>query len=77
MTRPIREIAREIVKIWYCPNFAARPYLGAMLELDGPNDYYLHDSAKSVVLYFLSNARTWRGPDARRLKAELKEIIGA
>jgi hypothetical protein len=28
------------------------------------------------VLYFLANAGTWRGPDAKRIKAELKEMVG-
>jgi hypothetical protein len=30
------------------------------------------DSARSVVLYFLSNASSWRGDVAKRVKAELK-----
>jgi mitochondrial fission protein ELM1 len=29
-------------------------------------------SAKSIVLYFLSNASSFRGPEAKRIKAELK-----
>jgi hypothetical protein len=32
------------------------------------------DSAESIVAYFLSNAATWRGADARRIKAELKAL---
>lgn len=31
---------------------------------------------RSIVLYFLSNATTWRGDDARRIKAELKKLAG-
>jgi hypothetical protein len=27
-----------------------------------------------VVLYFLSNARTWKGEVAKRVKAELKKM---
>ncbi len=57
--RPIYEIARD----WKKVNFAAVPYLRAMHELDG---MYGYDTAKSIVLYFLSNASTWRGPDASR-----------
>jgi hypothetical protein len=38
------------------------------------DDYYL-DSGRSVVLYFLSNAASWRGDDARRIKKELKEML--
>jgi hypothetical protein len=34
------------------------------------------DSAKSIVLYFLANANTWRGEKARAIKVELKKIAG-
>ena len=33
------------------------------------------DDGGSIVLYFLSNATTWRGEDARRIKAELKSLL--
>lgn len=72
--RPIYEIAREIRKDWKSVNYAAKPYLDAMMSLDSIDDSYGWDSAKSVVLYFLCNAGTWRGETARRIKAELKEM---
>lgn len=72
--RPICEIAREIRKDWKKVNFAAKPYLDAMMSLESIDDRYYFDSAKSVVLYFLSNAGTWRGETAKRIKAELKEM---
>jgi hypothetical protein len=73
--RTIRTIAVEIAQTWgEKVNFAAKPYLDAMLEDDGSGMYY-YDTMDSVVLYFLSNASTWRGDDARRIKAELKAII--
>jgi len=28
-----------------------------------------------IVRYFLSNATTWRGETARRIKAELKQML--
>lgn len=71
MTRSISEIAWEIKRDWKQPNYAAVPYLQAMMSLDMVSDSYGADSAKSVLLYFLSNAGTWRGPVARRVKAEL------
>jgi hypothetical protein len=74
--RPIYEIAREISKAWPKPYFGAVPYLEAMQSLDRITDDYYADSGKSVVLYFLSNATTWRGDDARRIKAELKSLTG-
>lgn len=72
--RPIYEIAREIRKDWAKVNFAAEPYLKAMECLDSIDDNYYYDSAKSVVLYFLCNASTWRGETAKRIKAELKAM---
>ena len=73
--RPIYEIAREIRKDWGAKTSAyAKPYLDAMSCLDSINDSYGWDSAKSVVLYFLANAGTWKGETARRIKKELKEM---
>ena len=74
MSRPLYEIASEIRKDWSPVNFAAKPYLDAMRELSSINDDYYEDSAHSVVLYFLSNAASWRGENARRIKAELKSL---
>jgi hypothetical protein len=74
--RTISEIAREIKKVWGGKvYFGARPYLDAMISLTDKNSMYYQDDAKSVVLYFLSNASTFRGEDAKRLKLELKEVI--
>lgn len=75
MTRPIHQIAEEIRKDWQKPYFGAVPYLQAMLTIDSIKDDYYADSAKSVVLYFLSNATTWRGAKAREIKAELKAML--
>ena len=72
--RPLASIAREIINDWKHPYFGAVPYLGAMSSLISINDEFGADSAKSVVLYFLANANTWRGPVARRVKAELKAM---
>jgi hypothetical protein len=73
-SRPLYVIAREIKATWPKVYFGAVPYLDAMGSLDSINDTYGYDDAKSVVLYFLSNATTWRGDDARRIKAELKSL---
>jgi len=72
--RSIRAIALDICKEWTKINFAAKPYLDAMLQLNSINDRYYDDSAKSVVLYFLSNASSFRGERAKVLKAELKAL---
>jgi len=74
-TRPLYEIAREIRKDWGAKvNFAAKPYLDAMATLNTIDDNYGWDSGKMIVLYFLSNASTWRGETAKRIKAELKAM---
>ena len=70
--RPLHEIAREISREWKRPYFGAVPYLQAMRELDTCADPYGADSGTSIVQYFLSNASTFRGDAARRIKRELK-----
>ena len=72
--RPISTIASEIAADWKNVNFAAKPYLSAMFSLNSINDNYYFDSAKSIVLYFLCNAGTWRGETAKRIKSELKAM---
>ena len=74
MSRPLHEIAREIRRDWTKVNYAAKPYLEAMSCLDSIRDNYYNDSGRSVVLYFLANASTWRGETAKRIKAELKAM---
>jgi len=73
--RSLHTIANEIELDWEKVNYAARPYLDAMKSLDKITDNYYLDSAKSVVLYFLSNASSWRGDIARKTKVELKTMI--
>jgi hypothetical protein len=76
-TRSISAIARDIRRDWGAKvNFAAKPYLQEMLYLDTPQDSCGYDSAKSIVLYFLSNASSYRGEKAKTLKKELKTLCG-
>lgn len=72
--RPLHEIAREIKRDWKNVYFGAVPYLNAMATMDSIDGVYGFDSAKSIVLYFLSNASSWRGETAKRIKAELKAM---
>ena len=76
-SRPLYAIASEIHADWKKPYFGAVPYLAAMRELSNVSDPYMYDSGQSVVRYFLSNAQTWRGDTAKRVKAELKAMVGA
>jgi hypothetical protein len=73
--RPLYEIAKDISNDWRNVNYAAKPYLAAMRDLNHISDRYLYDSAESVVLRFLSNAASWRGEKARAIKAELKSMV--
>lgn len=73
--RSISEIATEIKKDWKKVHYAAVPYLDAMMSLDKISDMYGADSARSVVSYFLSNASSWKGEVAKKIKAELKALL--
>lgn len=73
--RSLSVIASDIRKNWPKVNFAAKPYLDAMASLDSISDSYYADSANTIVRYFLSNASSWRGEDAKRVKAELKAML--
>ena len=76
MARKISEIAAEIRQTWKPKvNYAAEPYLEAMETLDRITDSYYQDDAEGVVRRFLINATTWRGDDARRIKAELRRHL--
>jgi hypothetical protein len=73
--RSLSTIATEIRKDWGSKvNYAAKPYLSAMAGLDSIDDQYGYDDARGIVLYFLSNASSWRGETAKRIKAELKAL---
>ena len=73
--RPLFVIARDIKLNWEKVNYAARPYLDAMLTLQSLEDNYIQDSGRSIVLYFLANATTWRGEKAITIKKELRKIL--
>lgn len=73
--RTLSHIAADIIVDWRNPYFGAVPYLRAMRTLSTLADDYGADSARSIVLYFLCNAQTWRGDTARRVKAELNAML--
>ena len=77
-TRFIYEIAEEIKQDWPAardPRHPAGHYVKAMSDIRYITDNYFCDSARTVVLYFLSNAGSWRGAVARKVKAELRALI--
>ena len=71
----IAQLARLCRNDWAKVNFAAVPYLEAMGTLEHINDPYGMDSGKSIVIYFLGNATSWRGDVARAVKKELKRRL--
>jgi hypothetical protein len=73
--RSICDVAKDIKAQWKKVYFGAVPYLDAMMLLTDADSSYGLDSAKEVVLYFLSNAASFRGPAAVQLKNELMYIV--
>ena len=87
MNRPLHTIASEIIfdmeaiakgkrKYWRHVFPYAAPYADAMMSLTDITDNYGWDSGREIVCRFLANANTWRGEVAKRVKAELKALVG-
>ena len=73
--RTLQEIAYDINTCWPIQYFGAKPYVEAMQSLLSIEDTFYQDSGREIVTRFLCNAGTWRGPDARRIKAELNKML--
>jgi hypothetical protein len=73
----LSEIVRLIRRDWKKVYFGAVPYLSAMGAMEKVSDTYGADSPGEPVLYFLSNAQTWKGPIAKAVKAELNKRLKA
>jgi hypothetical protein len=69
------EIADMIRKEWKNPNFAAKPYLQAMGGMSSHTENYGLDPGRSIIAYFLSNASSFRGDHAKRIKTELRRRL--
>jgi hypothetical protein len=70
------ELARVIRRVWKKINYAAQPYVDAMATMDEMDPYkarYIHDPGSDIVARFLVNASTFRGPEAKAIKDELKK----
>lgn len=74
--KSIGEIAAIIRKHWKQVNYGAKPYLDAMSSMDKIDDKYGADDGRGIVAYFLSNANSFRGPEAKIIKSELKRRLG-
>jgi len=73
--RKLYVIAEEIQLHWHKPYFGAVPYLTALHSLSDLDDKVGLESAESIIVYFLGNAQSWRGPIAKRIKAELNQML--
>ena len=74
--RSLAEIAHEIRGDWTSlSNSPAEEYVTAMSELRTLDQSYGLDTAVSVVAHFLGVCGTWRGPVARRVKDELRNML--
>lgn len=74
--RRLAEIAVEVKKDWHpINNGAAESALDAMATMGLVTEPYGFDqNGYGVIGQFLSNATGWRGPVARRIKAELRAM---
>lgn len=70
------ELVDVITADWKRPYFGAVPYIEAMGYCETVDTPYGCEDGKTQVIYFLSNANTWRGPVAKAVKAELKRQAG-
>ena len=73
--RPLWMIAKDIRQDWKNVNFAAKTYLQAMGALSALSVMYGCDDGHGIGTYVLANASGWRGDVARRIKAELKQML--
>jgi hypothetical protein len=73
--RSLCDIAEDILQHWHKVHYTAIPYLSAMRYVKELGDKHGHDTGRDIVLRFLGGASTWKGDDARRIKAELRELL--
>lgn len=67
--------AGKKAKHWRQKYVHALAYVEPMLCLNGMDENYGMDSARSVVAYGLGNLTTWRGDKAREIKKELNGML--
>jgi hypothetical protein len=82
-TKTFSEIAQFIATDWKKRQPLHDHYLRHLQSLhftktineNGRHNMYGADTAQAVVLYFLCNASTYRGPNAKMVKNELKKRL--
>jgi len=84
--RPLNKIAAEILTLWSSvifdrtkprPGYVVHslPYVRAMLSMSKVSDMYGLEYGDRIVAYALDNMAQWRGVEAARIKAELKQLL--
>lgn len=74
---PLSQVADLIRRDWGAAMSPyAKPYVVALLQCPDVTSRYGAESAKDIVLGFLCNCSTWRGPVARLVKVELRRRVG-
>ena len=73
--RSLSDIAAEISADWMAYHDHAQPYIDAFSAMRHPTDRFGLGTGSNAIQGFLINAQTWRGPVARRVKAELRAIL--
>ena len=70
--RPIYSLAQEVSKLWREVDPAAQPYLERMRLMERIHDNVDDHPGRETIQGFLDNSTSWTGPDASRIKAELR-----
>jgi hypothetical protein len=73
--RSLATIAQEINELWSKQHYGAIMPIIAMENMVTTRDHYRSISGKDAIQLFLANASSWRGDDAKRIKAELKHML--
>lgn len=71
----ISEIAQIVKQDWNPVYFSAKPYLDAMEQLGSIDESIGKDSGEEIVIYFLMNAKQWKGQIAREVKDYLRKLV--
>ncbi|MCX8008353.1 MAG: hypothetical protein N3A54_01475 [Patescibacteria group bacterium] len=73
--RQLSKIAEEVEASWKSPTKAALEYLKAMKKLNKITESYYEENGKKIVEGFLGAAGSWVGPEASKIKKELKSML--
>jgi hypothetical protein len=74
--RTLEEVVKEIRTVWPRIDEYSVQYLDALGRLNDLSETYYTEKGADIAERFLYNAGvTWRGADARRIKAELRSMI--